>query len=136
MIRAVILAIPLALCAIEAGAAPLVAAELNKLEPQGDACRAYLVLKNEVPVAFDTLKLDLVLFDGDGVVARRLAVDAAPLAAGKTSLKVFDIAGQACGAIGRILLNDVIACAGPDGPRSDCLGLVAPSARGSVQFIK
>lgn len=108
--------------------------ELNKLEANGEACRAYLVVKNASPQAFDSLKLDLVMFDTDGVVARRLAVEAAPLPPGKTSLKVFDIAGYACDGIGSVLLNDVLACA--PAVAGDCLGLVAASARGEVPFIK
>jgi hypothetical protein len=115
---------------------PSVSVELNKLEPHGGACRAYLVLESHAGTALESLKLDLVMFDGDGVVARRLAVEAAPLPAGKTSLKVFDVAGQPCDGIGRILLNDVLACRDAGGVRKDCLDLVAPSARGSVPFIK
>lgn len=112
-----------------------VAIELNKLEPNQGACRAYLVVRNRSGRAFDSLKLDLVMFDGDGVVAKRLAVQAAPLPAGKTSLKVFDITGRACAGIGTILLNDVLNCA-PAAGAGDCLGLVTASARGAVPFIK
>jgi len=113
-----------------------VSVELNKLEPNGAACRAYLVLENGTESAFETLKLDLVMFDADGVVAKRLAVETAPLPADKTSLKVFDMEGLACEAVGRVLLNDVMACADAAGARDDCLGLVAPAARGPVEFIK
>lgn len=84
-----VLGIALCLFAASTRAAERVAIELNKLEPQGDACRAYLVLKNGTTSAFETLKLDLVMFDADSVVARRLAVETALLPAGKTSLKVF-----------------------------------------------
>lgn len=113
-----------------------VAIELNKLEPNGEACRAYLVVKNGSGQAFDSLKLDLVMFDGDGVVAKRLAVQAAPLPLGKTSLKVFDIAGHDCGGIGSILLNDVLACEPATAEAGHCLELIAASARGAVPFIK
>lgn len=88
-----------------------VSVELNKQEPNGAACRAYLVLENATESAFDTLKLDLVMFDADGVEAKRLAVETAPLSAGKTNLKVFDIDGLPCEWVGRVLLNDVMACA-------------------------
>jgi len=117
-------------------AADGVSIELNKLEPNGGACRAHLVLENGTGSAFETLKLDLVMFDTEGVVARRLAVETASLPAGKTSLKVFDIDGLACEAVGRVLLNDVMACADASGARDDCLALVTPSARGTVAFIK
>lgn len=120
--------------AAEPDAGAPIAIELNKLESNGDACRAYLLLKNTSAWAFDSLKLDLVMFDIDGVVTKRLAVQAAPLPQGKTSLKVFDVAGHACGGIGSILLNDVLACA--PATAGECLELITASARGGVPFIK
>ena len=110
--------------------------ELNKLEPNKEACRAYLVLENQVPSAFEALKLDLVMFDPDGIVAKRLAVEAGPLPAGKTRLKVFDVGGLACDRIGRMLLNDVLACKDGTGTRGDCLALISTSARNGLSFIK
>ncbi len=115
---------------------PVVAVELNKLEANGAACRAYLVLRNDAGTAFESLKFDLVMFDADGVVALRLAVEAAPLTAGKTSLKVFDIADQPCAGIGRVLLNDIMACRVAAGPRDDCLALVKTTSRTTTPFIK
>ncbi len=115
---------------------PAVSIELNKLEPGKSACRAYLILKNTTPHHFDSLKLDLVMFDRDGVVAKRLAVEGAPLRPSKTSLKVFDIDGRSCETIGSILLNDVLACQGLQDVPDDCLALVELSARGGVPFIK
>jgi len=115
---------------------PKVTVELNKLEPHNDACRAYLVIKNSAGIAFDALKLDLVMFDVEGIVLRRLAVETAPLPAGKTSLKVFDMDRLPCEEVGRVLLNDVIACSDSSGTRSDCLAIIEQSSRGAVPFIK
>jgi len=129
----IVLLLPLASADARSGA---VRVELNKLEPRDGGCRAYLLLKNGTDSAFETLKLDLAMFDPDGVVSRRLAVEAAPLPAGKTSLKVFDVDGLSCTDIGSVLLNDVAACADGSGARDDCLGLVSVGARGSVEFIK
>ena len=114
----------------------VVRVELNKLEPQGDACRAYLVLQNGTDSAFASLKLDLVIFDADGVVAKRLAVETAPLRTGKTSLKVFDMKGLVCKRVGRLLLNTVMKCADKSGARENCLDSIATAARGPVPFIK
>ncbi|MEQ9557389.1 MAG: Tat pathway signal sequence domain protein [Rhodospirillales bacterium] len=110
--------------------------ELNKLEPAGDACRAYLLLSNGTAAAFTSLKLDLVTFDADGIVQRRVAVEAAPIGAGKTSLKVFDIGGTQCTAIGRVLLNGVMSCKGDKAQTADCLSLVSVSSRAAQPFIK
>ena len=130
------LALPVTGTRAPAAEGKAVTVELNKLEPNGQACRAYVVLSNGAGVAYDSLKLDLVLFDVDGVVAKRLAVETAPLAAGKTSLKVFDIDALPCAGIGRVLLNDVLACAAGGGARADCLADLAPTTRGPVPFIK
>lgn len=110
--------------------------ELNKLEPLADACRAYLVLTNGAGAAFSDLKLDLVIFDAEGIVARRVAVQGGPLPDGKTSLKVFDIDGVPCAKIGRFLLNGVMTCAARDGKREGCAGLIDTSSRASVKLIK
>ena len=113
-----------------------VSIELNKLEPQENACRAYLVVKNDGEQAFESLKLDLVMFDKGGVVAKRLAVQAAPLPVGKTSLKVFDVEGHACPDIGSILLNDVLECTPAPTAPGGCLARIAVSARGELSFLK
>ncbi len=110
--------------------------ELNKLEAAGDACRAYLLLSNGTAAAFTSLKLDLVTFDADGIVQRRVAVEAAPIGAGKTSLKVFDISGIQCQAIGRMLLNGVMSCKGAKAEPADCLALVSVTSRAAQPFIK
>lgn len=110
--------------------------ELNKLEPLASACRAYLVLTNTAGTAFRDLKLDLVIFDTDGIVARRVAVQGGPIPDGKTSLKVFDIDGVQCAKISRFLLNGVMTCAAPDGARGDCVGLIDTTSRAAVPLIK
>lgn len=136
--RAVVRIVALLLVAVSAlaqGQESGVGIELNKLEARDGACRAYLVIENGAGNAFETLKLDLVLFDGDGIIAKRLAVETAPLPTGKTRVKVFDIQGLACGRIERVLLNDVLACQDAGGSRDDCLGLVSVSSR-SVPFVR
>jgi hypothetical protein len=115
---------------------PVISIELNKLEANGATCRAYMVLRNETSAAFKALKLDLVLFDDQGVVARRLALQAAPLTVGKTSLRVFDIPNQPCAKIGRVLLNDILECQGDTGLRDNCMALSKTSSRTGAPFIK
>lgn len=119
--------------ALPAAAAPTVSVELNRLEPRETACRVSLVIKNEAEKALDSLKLDLVFFDKQGVIARRLAVEAGPLRATKTSVKLFEATDLGCDAVGRVLLNDVTACSG----EADCLGLIATSSKvKDVEFGK
>lgn len=110
--------------------------ELNKLEPVEGACRAYMIFENQSGQAYDSLKLDLVMFDSDGVINKRLAVEGAPLPAGKTSVKLFDIKDVTCEQLGRILLNDVLSCRSPTGERNDCLAEIETASRNLVSFFK
>ena len=110
--------------------------ELNKLEDRDGACRAYLVFGNGSGERFDDFVLDLIVFDRDQVIAKHLAVDAAPLRADKTIVKMFDIVGIGCADIGRILLNDVSKCESRNGARLDCIDLVAISSRAASDFVK
>ena len=121
---------------IPAAAADGITIELNKFEDQDGACRAYLVFQNQTDATFSEFKLDLVMFDADSVITKRLAVDASPLRPAKTSVKLFDIDGLACGDISRILINDVIACRDQAGARLDCITAVTPVSRNTVAFIK
>ena len=131
--------VPLAtLCAgLTARAAPVqgqgLGVELNKLETYDKGCRAYVVINNAGDTGFQSIKLDLVLFQPDGVIARRFAVDLAPLKAAKKTVKLFDIEGLACDKIASVLVNDVLDCKADSGPMTDCLSKmtltsVAPAA--------
>lgn len=114
----------------------VIGVELNRLEPAGDACRPNLVLVNGTDLMLSEFRLDMVMFDADGIVADRLAVDASPLLPGNTSLIVFEVPAMACDGIGRVLINAVLACAGgPDEP-GGCLSLIEPSSRTDVALFK
>ena len=119
-----------------AGAGKAISVELNKLEPVKSACRAYLVVKNDTADALSSLRLDLVMFGSDGVIAKRLAVEAAPLPAGKTAVRLFDMDGTPCDGISRVLLNDVLSCRSEAGDRADCLAAIETSSRTAAEFIR
>ena len=110
--------------------------ELNKLEAVEGACRAYMIFENNSGNTYDSLKLDLVMFDSDGLINKRIAVEGAPLPVGKTSVKLFDIKDVSCEQLGRILLNDVLTCSGPAGEYTDCLSLIETTSRNLVSFFK
>ncbi|WP_338664959.1 Tat pathway signal protein [Pararoseomonas sp. SCSIO 73927] len=104
-----------------------VAVELNRLEARPEGCRVWMLARNP-GAAVDPLRLDLVVFGKDQVVARRLALDLGPLPAEKTMARIFDLAGTSCDGVGYLLLNDVLAC-GPDATPAACLGRLAVSSR-------
>jgi len=110
--------------------------ELNKLEDREQSCRVHLVLENGSDSGFEGYKLDLVLFGPDGIIARRIAVDVAPLRARKKSVKLFDVDGLACAGIGSVLVNDVLDCRSGGGETADCVESLAVSTRAAVSFSK
>jgi hypothetical protein len=110
--------------------------ELNRLEERNDGCRVHLVLENSSPHAYSSYRLDLVIFASDGVIARRLALEAAPLRANKTMVKEFELSGLACRRVGRVLLNDISACASAAGDMDDCVATTRVSSRASASFVK
>lgn len=141
-----VLAVAISL-AIGAGAMPawsppaqadpgFVSLELNKLEPHEKSCRAYLVVNNHTEAAFQSVKLDLVMFQSDGVIGRRFALELAPLRPKKRTVKLFDLDGVACERVGNFLLNDVIECQTDSGPVGDCLARLEVSALGPIQLAK
>jgi hypothetical protein len=105
--------------------------ELNRLEPrEGGACRVWLVLGNRGAEGLDPVRLDLVLFGRDGIVARRVAVDVGPLPAGRTQARIFDLPGLDCGTVGQILLNDLLACGGTEpAARDACMDRLSLASR-------
>jgi len=125
-----------ALLAASASTAETVRIELNKLEPQDGACRAYLVFENGTARSFGAFRLDLILFNTEGVIARRLAVEGAPLPAKKTVVRLFDIQQLGCDGIGRILLNDMLGCQDAQGEVAGCTEMVEATSRTSANFSK
>ena len=97
--------------------------ELNGAESADNRCRLTFVIQNTLARALDSLKLDLVLFNPEGIVYRRLITEMAPVRDAKTVVKTFAVDGD-CAQVGSILVNDVTACA-PDEPAAcrDMLGL-------------
>lgn len=116
---------------------PTLGVELNKLEQAGAACRSYMVLRNRTGATLEQLSLDLVVFDTDGVIDRRLAVELGPAAPGRTRVKVFDMADLDCGRVARLLVNDLLTCVpDPVGDAGACDAALRVSGRGGVDFIR
>lgn len=119
-----------------AAPAAKIAVELNKLEGQQASCRAYLVIDNQSDKSYDVLKLDLVLFQTDGIIGRRFALDLAPLKSKKRSVKLFDLDGVKCDTIGSFLINDIMECKAGGTDEGSCLDRLALSSRSNVQLSK
>lgn len=122
-------------------AGDVIGVELNKLEPLANGCRAYIVIDNGSEHSYTALKLDLVLFQTDGVIGRRVALDLSPVRPQKRSVKLFDLDGLKCDEIGSLLINDVMDCktASASGTSADeprCLERLKLATRTKVELSK
>lgn len=128
-IASIVAALAPPLAAQEAGR---LGVELNKLEPQDDACRTYFVLQNETAIGVTELVLDIYIFNREGIIERRLAMDTREVQPGKTQVRLFDVRDLSCEAIGRFLINGVLSCRDTEGERSDCAGLLSFTSRTGI----
>lgn len=110
--------------------------ELNKLEPSEKGCRAYMVLNNPAETNYQSFKIDLVLFQTDGVIGKRFSIDLAPLKPKKKTVKLFEIDSIHCDKIGSLLINDVMECKADGSAVSGCLDKVKTSTLTNVQLSK
>lgn len=108
--------------------------QLNKVETAGEACRVTMVVDNSKGAGLKSYKVDLFAFDPEGVAQKRVAVELGPLPARKTIVKIFDFPGIACGKVGRVLLNDVLACDGGDAAREACLERTETESKAGLAF--
>lgn len=139
--RAGLLGAALALLGLSALAAPAAAEglkiELNKLEDNAGSCLASLLVQNGLGHTLDRFSLDLYVFDTDGVIARQVLLDMAPLRDDKMTVARFNLIARSCADVGRILVNDVPSCRSEGtGADLDCLDDLAVSSRGKVELVK
>ncbi len=116
--------------------APTLGLELNKLIPAENGCRMLMVVDNRSGGALSVIKLDLVFFQPDGIIGKRIVLDLAPVRAAKRGVKAFDIDRLQCDGIGSILINDVIDCRADSGPASDCLNRLRTTSLSGVELTK
>ena len=83
-----------------------------------------------------SLKVDLFAFDTEGIAQKRLSVELGPVQDRKTMVRLFDFPGIACPKIGRLLLNDVLACEGGEASRETCLDRIETESKTSAAFVR
>lgn len=110
--------------------------ELNKLEATDKGCRVFIVANNQTDDVYQSLKLDLILFQTDAVIGKRVALDLAPLRARKKVVKIFEIEAMACDKIGSFLINDVMECKTEASAVENCLQRLTTTTLTNVQLSK
>jgi hypothetical protein len=121
---------------------PLVAAtpelliELNKLEDTDQGCRSLFLFDNGTGHELNRFRVDLILFDPEGVYAKQLLLDLAPLHEDKKVLASFLLAEKPCSSIGSILVNGLPLCEDGAGAQVDCVPLLKVESRTEVPLEK
>ena len=121
--------------AADAASAPI-RLELNRLESDGDNCRAYLLIDNSKGTSHRSFKVDLFVLDTEGIAAKRVVLELGPVAAKKTLIRLFDIQGVPCAKFGKVLLNDVLGCEDAAGQRQNCLANTTTDSKAAVPLVK
>ena len=100
--------------------------ELNAAETANNRCLLTFLIENKTSKAIDSLKLDLALFNPEGIIQRRMITEMGPIRGMRTNVRTFSAEGE-CGQIGAILINDVAACSAAD--PAECMDGLALSSR-------
>ena len=136
-IPAAALAAALALPAAAPAETGRLTVELNKFEEiEGGGCRAFFLFRNETGQSFDGFEMSLAILDGHGVIGRLLSINAAPLPLERTTLKLFEIPGIACGDISEVLLHEMTACQPQNEAEMDCFPILELNSRTPAALVK
>jgi hypothetical protein len=126
-------ALPLA---AQDAAAPSLALELNTAADTAEgACRLTYVASNGLAAPLEMTSFQMAVFDAGGAVTRLIVLDFGALPLGKTKVVQFDIPGQTCAQISRIIVNDVAQCTTTGGSAVEgCLTSLSTASRSTIQF--
>lgn len=103
--------------------------ELNDATDLDDgACRLVYVVENGTQTAIDNATYEVAMFNDRNVVSKMLLLEFGGLGAGKTRVVQFDVPGQTCGEISKILVNNQVDCATADGDSTMCTAALATRA--------
>lgn len=120
-----------------AGDAGRLVVELNKVEPaENGGCRAFFLFRNQRAESFEGFEMSLAILDQDGIIDRLLTIDAAPLPARRTTLKLFEIPQIACPDISEILLHELTSCKPQNGDEMDCFGILDLVSRTPAALVQ
>jgi hypothetical protein len=118
----------------EPASTPSLRLEFNGIEPSTAGCRLTFVVENALGAALDRAAFEIVLFNGQGLVDRLTVLDFKELPAGKTKVRQFDLPGADCANIGRVLVNDALACEGEGVEAGACIRNLKTETKSDVAF--
>jgi hypothetical protein len=111
--------------------------ELNKLEQdEAGSCRAFFLFRNGTGMTLEGFEMSLAILDLEAVIDRLLTIDAAPLPAARTTLKLFDIPETRCDGISEMLVHDIGSCRPQNAEEIDCFAVVDLASRADAALVK
>ena len=108
--------------------------ELNDATNVDTACRLIFVANNKTGEVIEKMSYDVVTFDATGKVGQSLAFQFGRLPVGKTKVVQFDLAGQTCDKISRLLVNDASECAVAGNASDVCIEALTTTTRTPIEF--
>lgn len=108
--------------------------ELNDAANVEGACRLIFVAINKSGSVIEKMSYDVVTFDATGKVGQSLTFQFGRLQIGKTKVVQFDLAGQTCDKISRLLVNDASECAVAGNASDVCLEALTTTTRTPIEF--
>ncbi|WP_390915600.1 hypothetical protein [Pseudosulfitobacter sp. SM2401] len=111
--------------------------ELNKFEENETVgCRAFFLFRNQTELTLEGFEMSLAILNTEGIIDRLLSIDAAPISAARTTLKLFEIPEIACSEISEILLHELASCKPQNADEMDCFPLLDLISRTPAQLVK
>lgn len=111
--------------------------ELNKFEADDSGgCRAFFLFRNRTEMTFEGFEMSLAVLATNGVIDRLLTIDAAPIPAARTTLKLFEIPEITCEGISEILLHELSICQPQNAEQMDCFPILDLVSRTSAPLVK
>ncbi len=111
--------------------------ELNKFEEiETGGCRAFFLFRNKTGKSFEGFEMSLAVLDGQGVIDRLLAIDAAPLPVARTTLKLFEIPEIGCDNISEVLLHELTSCQPQNEDEMDCFPMLVLDSKTTAPLVK
>ena len=128
-------AVVLAFCVAPAAAQEqALSIELNDASDLNGNCRVAFVAHNRTGRLLDKTSFDVFIFDGEGRVGQSLVFQFGRLLDGKTKVVQFDLSGQACASISRLLVNDIRECVAGGEESTLCIDALKTTTRTSIAF--
>ncbi|WIY52925.1 hypothetical protein O9Z70_15965 [Devosia sp. YIM 151766] len=106
--------VPVNTLAQQDAAMPSLLIELNAIEAADAGCKVTFLATNGLEAPIDRTALEVALFRADGAIERMVTLEFKALPQGKTKVLQFQVPALDCDNLGRILINDVKACEGPE----------------------